>query len=70
MQAWSNHQFISVPDQATVSQICPGFSLFETFALRAGKVETPDFHEHRLIAALKHLNLDETQLHLNFYLNQ
>ena len=66
MQAWSNHQFISVPDQASVSQISPGFSLFETFALRAGKVETPDFHEHRLIEALKHLNLDETQLHLNF----
>ena len=66
MQAWTNHKFVNVPDQATVSQISPDFCLFETFALRGGRVEAPEFHEARIMASLKHLNLDKNKLHLNF----
>jgi len=66
MQAWTNHEFISVPDQATVFQLSPDFCFFETFALRGGKVESPEFHEERLMFALRHLRLDEKKLHLNF----
>ena len=66
MQAWCNHRFISIPDQATVSQLCPDFCLFETFALRDGRVESAVEHEARLNTALKYLNLDKNKLHLNF----
>lgn len=66
MQAWCNHKFISVPDQASVSQLTPEFCLFETFALRDGRIESAIEHEVRLNSALRHLNLDKTKLHLNF----
>jgi len=66
MQAWTNQKFITVPDQATVSQMSPDFSFFETFALRGGRVESPEFHEARMISGLDHLNLDKSKLHLNF----
>ncbi|NBY43066.1 MAG: hypothetical protein EBQ49_07305, partial [Verrucomicrobia bacterium] len=66
MQAWTNQKFITVPDQATVSQISPDFSLFETFALRGGRVESPEFHEARMMSGLDHLSLDKSKLHLNF----
>ena len=67
MQAWCNHKIISVPDQATVSQLSPDFCLFETFALRNGRVESAIEHEVRLYSALRYLNLDKSKLHLNFY---
>ncbi len=66
MQAWTNQKFITVPDQATVSQISPDFCLFETFALRDGRVESPEVHEARMMSGLNHLNLDKTKLYLNF----
>lgn len=66
MQAWTNQKFITVPDQATVSQISPELSLFETFALRGGSVESPEVHEARMMSGLEHLNLDKNKLHLNF----
>ena len=66
MQAWCNHKIISVPDQATVSQLSPDFCLFETFALRNGRVESAIEHEVRLYSALRYLNLDKSKLHLNF----
>ena len=66
MQAWTNHEFISIPDQAAVSQLSPDFCLFETFALRSGKVESPEFHQERMMSAMRHLNLNEKKLHLNF----
>jgi branched-subunit amino acid aminotransferase/4-amino-4-deoxychorismate lyase len=66
MQAWTNQKFITVPDQATVSQISPDFSFFETFALRGGRVESPEFHEARMMSGLDHLSLDKSKLHLNF----
>lgn len=66
MQAWTNEKFITVPDQATVSQISPDFCLFETFALRGGRVESSEVHEARMMSGLEHLNLDKNKLHLNF----
>ena len=66
MQAWTNQKYVTVPDQATVSQISPDFCLFETFALRSGRVESPEVHEARMMSGLEHLNLDKTKLHLNF----
>ena len=66
MQAWTNQKFITVPNQATVSQISPDFSFFETFALRGGRVESPEFHEARMMSGLDHLSLDKSKLHLNF----
>lgn len=66
MQAWFNQKYISVPDQATVSQISPDFCFFETFALRQGRVESPEFHEQRLLLGLTRLSLNTNQLHLNF----
>jgi len=44
----------------------PDFSLFETFALRGGRVESLEFHEARMMSGLDHLNLDKSKLHLNF----
>ena len=66
MQAWANQKYVTVPDQATVSQISPDFSFFETFALRGGRVESPEFHEARMMSGLVHLTLDKNKLHLNF----
>ena len=66
MQAWTNQKFMTVPDQATVSQITPNFCFFETFALRGGRVESPEVHEVRMMSGLDHLNLDKNKLHLNF----
>jgi branched-subunit amino acid aminotransferase/4-amino-4-deoxychorismate lyase len=66
MQAWTNQKFITVSDQATVSQISPNFCFFETFALRGGSVESPEFHEARMMSGLNHLNLDKSKLYLNF----
>jgi len=66
MQAWTNQKFVTVPEQATVSQMSPDFSFFETFALRGGRVESPEFHEARMMSGLDHLNLDKSKLHLNF----
>ena len=66
MQAWTNQKYVTVPDQATVSQISPDFCFFETFALRSGRVESPEVHETRMMSGLEHLNLDKTKLHLNF----
>jgi branched-subunit amino acid aminotransferase/4-amino-4-deoxychorismate lyase len=66
MQAWTNQKFMIVPAQATVSQITPNFCFFETFALRGGRVESPEFHEARIMSGLDHLTLDKNKLHLNF----
>jgi branched-subunit amino acid aminotransferase/4-amino-4-deoxychorismate lyase len=66
MQAWTNQKFITVSDQATVSQISSNFCFFETFALRGGSVESPEFHEARMMSGLNHLNLDKSKLYLNF----
>ena len=66
MQAWTNQKFITVYDQATVAQISPDFCFFETFALRGGRVESPEVHEARMMSSLDHLSLDKSKLHLNF----
>jgi len=66
MIAWFNHQYVSVPDGATVSQLSPHFCFFETFAIRKGKIEVPDVHQKRIESALRHQNLDSSKLHLNF----
>jgi len=66
MQAWTNQKFITISDQATVAQISPDFCFFETFALRGGRMESPEVHEARMISGLDHLNLDKSKLYLNF----
>ena len=66
MLIWKNHQFISVPDQATLAELIPQLSFFETFALRQGTVLMPEVHESRLFNALKYLALKSHYLHLDF----
>lgn len=62
MLAWRNGEYIEVPDGAEVSQIHPGPSLFETFALRAGKVECLADHWQRLALACPRLGLNSEKL--------
>lgn len=66
MLAWSNQKFLAVPAGATVAQISPHLSFFETFAVRGGVVAGADEHEARLKSALRHQKIDFDKLHLNF----
>ena len=56
----------AVPDQATLAELIPQLSFFETFALRQGTVLMPEVHESRLFNALKYLGLKSQYLHLDF----
>jgi branched-subunit amino acid aminotransferase/4-amino-4-deoxychorismate lyase len=51
MLAWRSGAWVDVAEGSTVAQLHPGPSLFETFALRAGRVEALDDHLARLAAA-------------------
>ena len=62
MLAWRNGEYISVPDGAEVSQIHDGPSLFETFALRAGRVECLADHWHRLAIGCPRLGINAQKL--------
>lgn len=64
MLAWKNHTWIEVADGLAVAQIHSGLSLFETFALRDGKVECLDSHWQRLERGCAHRGIPPEQLHL------
>lgn len=57
MLAWRSGDWVDVAAGATVAQLHPGPSLFETFALRAGRVEAPEDHLARLAAAAPRLGI-------------
>ena len=62
MLAWRNGEYILVPDGAEVSQIHDGPSLFETFALRAGRVECLADHWQRLALGCPRLGVNAEKL--------
>jgi len=64
MLAWRSGDFLAVPDGAAVATLEPGVSLFETFALRGGKVECLSDHWARLAVACPRLGLDPRRLQL------
>jgi branched-subunit amino acid aminotransferase/4-amino-4-deoxychorismate lyase len=64
MLAWKNGVFCEVADGITVAQMHQGLSLFETFALREGKVECLEFHWQRLALSCAHLGIQSDQRHL------
>ena len=64
MMAWRNGEWFSQPDGAEVSVIHPGPCLFETFAIREGKVECLGDHLARLALGCPRLGLDASRLQL------
>jgi branched-subunit amino acid aminotransferase/4-amino-4-deoxychorismate lyase len=62
MLAWRNGEYVTVPDGATVAQIHDGPSLFETFALRAGRVECLTDHWQRLALSCPRIGLNAQKL--------
>ena len=64
MLAWRDGDWLTVPEGATVAQLCPGPSLFETFALRDGRVEAWEDHFARLALACPRFGLDPRRLTL------
>lgn len=64
MLAWCNGDYVNVPDGADVATVQPGPCLFETFALRGGRVECMADHLARLALACPRLGLDPRRLHL------
>jgi branched-subunit amino acid aminotransferase/4-amino-4-deoxychorismate lyase len=64
MLAWRDGDWLTVPEGATVAQLCPGPSLFETFALRGGRVEAWEDHLARLALACPRFGLDPRRLTL------
>lgn len=64
MLAWRAGEWREVPAGASVAQLEPGRSLFETFALRDGRVEALADHLARLAAALPFVGLALDSLRL------
>lgn len=64
MMAWRNGEWFPQPDGAEVSVIHPGPCLFETFAIREGKVECLGDHLTRLALGCPRLGLDASRLQL------
>jgi branched-subunit amino acid aminotransferase/4-amino-4-deoxychorismate lyase len=64
MLAWRDGDWLNVPDAATVEQLAPGPSLFETFALRAGRVVALADHLARLAQGCARFGLDPARLRL------
>lgn len=64
MLAWCSGDYVNVPDGADVATLEPGVSLFETFALREGRVACLGDHLARLATACPRLGLDPQRLHL------
>ncbi len=64
MLAWCSGDYLNVPDGADVATLQPGLCLFETFALRDGKVACLADHLARLALACPRLGLDPRRLHL------
>ncbi len=64
MLAWGSGNYVEVPDGATVADLEPELSLFETFALRQGRVECLSDHFARLALACPRLGLNPARLYL------
>jgi branched-subunit amino acid aminotransferase/4-amino-4-deoxychorismate lyase len=62
MIGWRQGEWVTVADGAEVSALVPGPSLFETFALRAGRIACLPDHLDRLAAACPRLGLDPARL--------
>jgi branched-subunit amino acid aminotransferase/4-amino-4-deoxychorismate lyase len=64
MIGWRQGEWVTLPDGAEVSALVPGPSLFETFALRGGRIACLPDHLARLAAACPRLGLDPARLML------
>ena len=64
MIGWRQGEWVSLPDGAEVSALVPGPSLFETFALRAGRIACLADHLDRLALGCPRLGLDSARLML------
>ena len=64
MIGWRQGEWVSLPDGAEVSALVPGPSLFETFALRAGRIACLADHLDRLALGCPRLGLDPARLML------
>ena len=64
MIGWRQGEWLTLPDGAEVATLVPGPSLFETFALRAGRIACLADHLGRLSAACPRLGLDPSRLML------
>ncbi len=64
MIGWRQGEWVTLPDGAEVSALVPGPSLFETFALRAGRIACLTDHLDRLALGCPRLGLVSTRLML------
>lgn len=64
MIGWRQGEWVTLPDGAEVAALAPGPSLFETFALRGGRIACLPDHLDRLAAACPRLGLDPARLML------
>jgi branched-subunit amino acid aminotransferase/4-amino-4-deoxychorismate lyase len=64
MIGWRQGEWVTLPDGAEVSALVPGPSLFETFAVRAGRISCLGDHLDRLALGCPRLGLDPTRLML------
>jgi branched-subunit amino acid aminotransferase/4-amino-4-deoxychorismate lyase len=64
MIGWRQGEWVTLPDGADVASIVPGPSLFETFAVRGGRVACLGDHLDRLAGACPRLGLDPARLML------
>jgi 4-amino-4-deoxychorismate lyase len=64
MIGWRQGEWVSLPDGAEVSAIVPGPSLFETFALRSGRIACLADHLDRLALGCPRLGLNPARLML------
>jgi len=64
MIGWRQGEWVTLPDGAEVSALVPGPSLFETFAVRAGRIACLSDHLDRLALGCPRLGLDPTRLML------
>lgn len=62
MIGWRQGEWVTLPDGAEAATLVPGPSLFETFALRSGRVACLSDHLARLAAACPRLGLDPSRL--------
>lgn len=64
MIGWRQGEWVTLPVAAEVAALVPGPSLFETFAVRAGRIACLADHLDRLAAACPRLGLDPARLML------
>jgi len=64
MIGWRQGEWVTLPDGAAVAALVPGPSLFETFAVRGGRIACLGDHLDRLALACPRLGLDPARLML------